>query len=156
MLMKMVTIWVDSQMNISDCRISDTGLRKLLSSLRYLQDAKLVHLKYVSKQGWEFALMACSDKLKKVKLLSELRHVVSPFVLRLLQARGCRIRWIHKPMLLWWYHRPRKSSTMFYWDDDWTSMRFRVASLQMQHSIRRDINFGVTMRLEKCTGFYWD
>ncbi|XP_039127389.1 LOW QUALITY PROTEIN: F-box/LRR-repeat protein 3-like [Dioscorea cayenensis subsp. rotundata] len=88
------------QMNISDCRISDTGLRKLLSSLRYLQDAKLVHLKYVSKQGWEFALMACSDKLKKVKLLSELRHVVSPFVLRLLQARGCRIRWIHKPMLL--------------------------------------------------------
>ncbi|KAM0948511.1 putative leucine-rich repeat domain superfamily [Dioscorea sansibarensis] len=87
------------QINISNCRISDAALRKLLSSLWYLQDAKLVHLKFVSKQGWEFALTACSDKLKKVKLLGELRHVVSPCVLRLLQARGCRIRWIHKPML---------------------------------------------------------
>ncbi|KAJ0980634.1 hypothetical protein J5N97_008889 [Dioscorea zingiberensis] len=86
------------QMNITNCQISDVALRLLLRNLRYLQDAKLVHLPNVSKQGWDLALRACFDKLKKVKLPSELRYILSPVTIHMLQIRGCRIRWISKPL----------------------------------------------------------
>ncbi|KAL5983722.1 hypothetical protein ACLOJK_017813 [Asimina triloba] len=88
------------QLNISHCPVSDAGLCLLLGSLQCLQDAKLVHLSRVSPAGFEFAVRACCDRLKKVKLLSGLRHLLSVDLIRTLQAKGCRLRWIDKPMVL--------------------------------------------------------
>ncbi|KAG1365263.1 putative F-box/LRR-repeat protein 3 [Cocos nucifera] len=85
------------QINISYCPVTGTGLCKLLGSLRCLQDAKLVHLTRVSVEGYEIALRASWDRLKKLKLLSGLRHFLSPGLLQMLKARGCRIRWVDKP-----------------------------------------------------------
>ncbi|KAG0472165.1 hypothetical protein HPP92_016711 [Vanilla planifolia] len=85
------------QINISNCRISGIGLLKLLSSLRCLQDVKLVRLAGVSVECFELALRASLLKLKKVKLHGSLRMLLSPELLQMLQARGCRIRWVGKP-----------------------------------------------------------
>ncbi|XP_010931686.1 F-box/LRR-repeat protein 3 [Elaeis guineensis] len=85
------------QINISYCPVTGVGLCKLLGSLRCLQDAKLVHLTRVSVEGYEIALRASWDRLKKLKLLSGLRHFLSPGLLQMLRARGCRIRWVDKP-----------------------------------------------------------
>ncbi|KAI0518631.1 hypothetical protein KFK09_006067 [Dendrobium nobile] len=87
------------QLNISNCPVSSLGLCKLLGSLRCLQDAKLVQLSGVSVEGFEFALRASRCKLKKLKLVSALRKLLSPGLLQMLQARGCRIRWVDKPLL---------------------------------------------------------
>lgn len=85
------------QINISYCPVTGVGLCKLLGTLRCLQDAKLVHLTRVSVEGYEIALRASWDRLKKLKLLSGLRHFLSPGLLKMLKARGCRIRWVDKP-----------------------------------------------------------
>ncbi|XP_038974118.1 F-box/LRR-repeat protein 3 [Phoenix dactylifera] len=88
------------QINISYCPVTDMGLCKLLGTLRCLQDAKLVHLMRVSIEGYELALRASWDRLKKLKLLGGLRHFLSPGLLQMLKARGCRIRWVDKPLVL--------------------------------------------------------
>ena len=38
-------------------------------------------------------------RLKKLKILSGLKTVLSPDLLQLLQACGCRIRWVNKPLV---------------------------------------------------------
>uniref|UniRef100_A0A1D1XKH7 F-box/LRR-repeat protein 3 n=1 Tax=Anthurium amnicola TaxID=1678845 RepID=A0A1D1XKH7_9ARAE len=84
------------QINVSYCPISDVGICVLLGSLRCLQDAKLVHLSRVSLVGFELALRAACERMKKLKLLTGLRYLLSQELLQGLQARGCRIRWVDK------------------------------------------------------------
>ncbi|MQM10066.1 hypothetical protein Taro_042955 [Colocasia esculenta] len=86
------------QINASYCPISDVGVRLLLSRLRCLQDAKLVHLPKVSVMGFELALRAACDRLKKLKLLIRWKSLLSRELLQTLQARGCRIRWVDKSL----------------------------------------------------------
>ncbi|KAK6915626.1 Leucine-rich repeat [Dillenia turbinata] len=81
------------QINISHCGISDVGLCMVLGNLTCLQDAKLLHLTKVSVEGFELALRACYMRLKKVKLLSSLRSLLSAEILKMLQGRGCKIKW---------------------------------------------------------------
>ncbi|GJN25783.1 hypothetical protein PR202_gb13656 [Eleusine coracana subsp. coracana] len=87
------------QLDISYCQITGLGLCHLLSSLRCLQDLKMVHLSWVSIEGFEMALRAACGRLKKVKMLSGMRSVLSPELLHMLQACGCRVRWIDKPLV---------------------------------------------------------
>ncbi|KAJ3681366.1 hypothetical protein LUZ60_015855 [Juncus effusus] len=87
------------QLTISYCTVTGLGLCHLLGSLRCLQDVKMVHLSWVSIEGFELALRASCGKLKKVKLLGGLQDVLSPELLQTLQARGCRIRWVNKPLV---------------------------------------------------------
>ncbi|XP_058084377.1 F-box/LRR-repeat protein 3 isoform X2 [Magnolia sinica] len=88
------------QLNISYCPVSDAGLYALLGNLECLMDVKLVHITRASPQGFELALRACCDRLKKVKLPGSLKHLLSLELIQTLQARGCRIRWIDKPLVL--------------------------------------------------------
>ncbi|GAB4855612.1 hypothetical protein Ancab_024233 [Ancistrocladus abbreviatus] len=81
------------QINLSYSAVSDVALCMVMSNLTCLQDAKLLHLINVSVGGFELALKACCGRLKKVKLLSFLKFLISPEVLQTLAARGCRIRW---------------------------------------------------------------
>ncbi|CAL9069300.1 unnamed protein product [Musa banksii] len=88
------------QANLSYCQVSSMGLCNLLGSLKCLQDVKLVHLTQVPVEGFESALRASGGRLKKLKLLTGLRHLLSPGLIQMLQARGCRIRWVDKPLNL--------------------------------------------------------
>lgn len=81
------------QINLSYCAITDVGLCMLMGNLTCLQDVKLVNLPKVSVNGFELALRACCGRVKKVKLLSSLRYLLSEEILRALRTRGCRIRW---------------------------------------------------------------
>ncbi|KAK3136736.1 hypothetical protein QOZ80_5BG0441650 [Eleusine coracana subsp. coracana] len=87
------------QLTISYCQVTGLGLCHLLSSLKCLQDIKMVHLSWVSIEGFEMALRAACGRLKKLKMLSGLKTVLSPDLLQLLQAYGCRIRWVNKPLV---------------------------------------------------------
>jgi F-box and leucine-rich repeat protein 2/20 len=87
------------QLTISYCQVTGLGLCHLMSSLKCLQDIKMVHLSWVSIEGFEMALRAACGKLKKLKMLSGLKAVLSPELLQLLQAYGCRIRWVNKPLV---------------------------------------------------------
>uniref|UniRef100_A0A0E0I3T4 F-box/LRR-repeat protein 15-like leucin rich repeat domain-containing protein n=1 Tax=Oryza nivara TaxID=4536 RepID=A0A0E0I3T4_ORYNI len=87
------------QLTISYCQVTGLGLCHLLSSLRCLQDVKMVHLSWVSIEGFEMALRAACGRLKKLKMLSGLKSVLSPELLQMLQACGCRIRWVNKPLV---------------------------------------------------------
>ncbi|TVU49868.1 hypothetical protein EJB05_01207, partial [Eragrostis curvula] len=87
------------QLTISYCQVTGLGLCHLLSSLKCLQDIKMVHLSWVSIEGFEMALRAACGRLKKLKMLSGLKTVLSPELLQLLQAYGCRIRWVNKPLV---------------------------------------------------------
>ncbi|KAJ4785891.1 F-box/LRR-repeat protein 3 [Rhynchospora pubera] len=87
------------QLTISYCTVTGLGLCHILGSLRCLQDVKMVHLSWVSIEGFELALRASCGKLKKVKLLGKLQDVLSSELLQTLQARGCRIRWVNKPLV---------------------------------------------------------
>lgn len=88
------------QINISYCPVSDAGLYFLLANMRCLQDVKLVHLTRVSLEGFELALRSCWDRLKKLKICCGLKYLLSLELIQILQARGCRIRWIDKPLVL--------------------------------------------------------
>ncbi|XP_050224907.1 F-box/LRR-repeat protein 3 [Mercurialis annua] len=81
------------QINLSHCTISDMALCMLMGNLTRLQDAKLVHLKNVTVEGYELALRACCVRIKKVKLVASLRFLLSLEILEILDARGCVIRW---------------------------------------------------------------
>jgi F-box/leucine-rich repeat protein 2/20 len=87
------------QLTISYCQVTGLGLGHLLGILRCLQDVKMVHLSWVSIEGFEMALQASCGRLKKLKLLGRLRSVLSPELLQMLQACGCRVRWIDKPLV---------------------------------------------------------
>uniref|UniRef100_A0A804RDE4 F-box/LRR-repeat protein 15-like leucin rich repeat domain-containing protein n=1 Tax=Zea mays TaxID=4577 RepID=A0A804RDE4_MAIZE len=87
------------QLTISYCQVTGLGLCHLLSSLRCLQDIKMVHLSWVSIEGFEMALRAACGRLKKLKMLCGLKTVLSPELLQMLQACGCRIRWVNKPLV---------------------------------------------------------
>ncbi|WVZ50025.1 hypothetical protein U9M48_001324 [Paspalum notatum var. saurae] len=87
------------QLTISYCQVTGLGLCHLLGSLRCLQDVKMVHLSWVSIEGFEMALRAGCGRLKKLKLLGGLRSVLSPELLQMLQACGCRVRWVDKPLV---------------------------------------------------------
>ncbi|KAJ6798604.1 uncharacterized protein M6B38_275040 [Iris pallida] len=88
------------QINISVCPVTTVGLWKLLGSLQCLQDVKLVNLPRVSVEGFELGLRVACGRLKKLKLLNGLMHLLSPGLLQMLQASGCRIRWVNKPLVL--------------------------------------------------------
>lgn len=93
--------WLDFsrlQINISYCPVTAAGLWKLLGNLRCLQDAKMVHLTKVSVEGFELSLRASCGRLKKLKLIKALKDHFSPGLLQMLQARGCRLRWVGKPL----------------------------------------------------------
>ncbi|ESQ32218.1 hypothetical protein EUTSA_v10003812mg [Eutrema salsugineum] len=81
------------QINLCNCSVSDTALCMLMSNLTRVQDVDLVHLNRVTVEGLEFALRACCNRLKKLKLLAPLRFLLSSELLEMLHARGCRIRW---------------------------------------------------------------
>ncbi|XP_062183086.1 F-box/LRR-repeat protein 3-like [Phragmites australis] len=87
------------QLDISYCQVTGLGLCHLLSSLRCLQDVKMVHLSWVSIEGFEMALWVACGRLKKLKMLGGLKSVLSPELLQMLQACGCRVRWIDKPLV---------------------------------------------------------
>ncbi|KAJ4968632.1 hypothetical protein NE237_015333 [Protea cynaroides] len=88
------------QINLSNCRISDVGLCTAMGNMKCLQDAKLVDLTNVSVEGFELALRASCVRLKKLKLLSTLKFLLSSKLLEMLEARGCRIRWMEKALVL--------------------------------------------------------
>ncbi|KAK8712483.1 hypothetical protein V6N13_147723 [Hibiscus sabdariffa] len=75
------------QINLSYCAISDTALCMVMGNLTRLQEAKLVHLRNVTVEGFELALGACCERVKKVKLLATLRFVLSSEILETLHAR---------------------------------------------------------------------
>lgn len=82
------------------CLISDVGIFVLVAKLRCLEDVKVAHLPRVTAHGFERALRAGWDRLKKVKLELKFQHLLSPKLLHTLLARGCRIKWIEKPLQL--------------------------------------------------------
>ncbi|XP_042521006.1 F-box/LRR-repeat protein 3 isoform X1 [Macadamia integrifolia] len=88
------------QINLSQCRISDVALYIAMGKMKCLQVAKLVHLTHVSVEGFELALRASCIRLKKLKLLSTLMFLLSSELLQVLQARGCKIRWMEKALIL--------------------------------------------------------
>jgi F-box/leucine-rich repeat protein 2/20 len=59
----------------------------------------MVHLSWVSIEGFEMALRAACGRLKKLKMLCGLKTVLSPELLQMLQTCGCRIRWVNKPLV---------------------------------------------------------
>ncbi|KAF2309930.1 hypothetical protein GH714_005668 [Hevea brasiliensis] len=81
------------QINLSYCNISDMALCMVMGNLTRLQDAKLVLLKNVTVIGFELALRACCVRIKKVKLNTALRFMLTEEILEILHARGCTIRW---------------------------------------------------------------
>lgn len=87
-----VCVWF-GQINLCYCSVSDTALCMLMSNLSRVQDVDLVNLNRVTVEGSEFALRACCNRLKKLKLFAPLRFLLSSELLEMLHARGCRIRW---------------------------------------------------------------
>ncbi|XP_068660575.1 F-box/LRR-repeat protein 3 [Aristolochia californica] len=88
------------QINISYCPVSDVSLCVMLGNLRCLQDVKMEHLTRVSLEGFELGLRASCDRLKKVKLVTGLKNLLSRELMQLLDARGCKIKWVDKPLVL--------------------------------------------------------
>ncbi|KAG9459428.1 hypothetical protein H6P81_003936 [Aristolochia fimbriata] len=88
------------QINMSYCPVSDVSLCVMLGNLGCLQDVKMEHVTRVSLEGFELGLRASCDKLKKVKLVASLKNLLSRELILLLQARGCKIRWVDKPLVL--------------------------------------------------------
>ncbi|XP_010269606.1 PREDICTED: F-box/LRR-repeat protein 3 [Nelumbo nucifera] len=88
------------QINLSYCPVSDAGLFMAMRNLKCLQDAKLVHLAHVSLEGYELALRVSCGRLKKLKLVSTLKDLLSSNLLQILKAQGCKIRWMEKALIL--------------------------------------------------------
>lgn len=75
------------------CALSNVALCMVMGNLTRLQDAKLVHLNYCTREGFELALWSCCGRMKKVKLIAALRFMLSSELLEALHATGCKIRW---------------------------------------------------------------
>ncbi|KAL5701063.1 hypothetical protein ACHQM5_026442 [Ranunculus cassubicifolius] len=88
------------QINLSYCSVSDMGLMAVMGNMKCLQDAKLVHLTRVSVKGFELALRASCDRMKKLKLLNSFKSLLSTELLQMLPARGCKIRWVGKAYVI--------------------------------------------------------
>ncbi|GLJ15214.1 hypothetical protein SUGI_0248700 [Cryptomeria japonica] len=86
------------QVNLSYCPVSDVGL-SALASLLCLQNAKLVHLRNVTINGFISTLLACKS-LKKLKLLEFLKFKLPRPLIKHLEAHGCTIRWMDKPFVM--------------------------------------------------------
>lgn len=83
------------QINLSYTAVTDTGMLAV-ARMSCIQDMKLVHMKHVTNECFARILMACGS-LKKVKLLTALRMTLSPSVIRQIESRGTRLRWMDKP-----------------------------------------------------------
>ncbi|KAJ0079812.1 hypothetical protein Patl1_22337 [Pistacia atlantica] len=81
------------QINLSYCALTSMALCMVMGNLTRLQDAKLVHLNYCTREGFELALWSCCGRMKKVKLIAPLRFLLSSDILEALHATGCKIRW---------------------------------------------------------------
>lgn len=86
------------QINVSYCPISDAGFLALVN-LSCLQNVNLVHLRNVSLDAFAFVLLAC-ESLKKIKLLKQLKSLLSSNLIRHVENKGCRIRWVEKPLFI--------------------------------------------------------
>ena len=83
-------------MNLSYTGVTDLGMMAI-ASMPCIQDMKLVHMKKVTVDSYAKTLLACGS-LKKVKLLTGLRMTLPPEVIRQLENRGTRLRWMDKPL----------------------------------------------------------
>ncbi|XP_044500507.1 F-box/LRR-repeat protein 3 isoform X2 [Mangifera indica] len=81
------------QINLGYCALSNVALCMVMGNLTRLQDAKLVHLNYCTREGFELALWSCCGRMKKVKLIAALRFMLSSELLEALHTTGCKIRW---------------------------------------------------------------
>lgn len=84
------------QINVSYCPISDAGFLALVN-LSCLQNVNLVHLRNVSLDALAFVLLAC-ESLTKIKLLKQLKSSLPSNLIRRVEDKGCRIRWVEKPL----------------------------------------------------------
>lgn len=84
------------QINVSYCPISDAGFLALVN-LSCLQNVNLVHLRNVSLDALAFVLLAC-ESLTKIKLLKQLKSLLPSNLIRRVEDKGCRIRWVEKPL----------------------------------------------------------
>ncbi|XP_073388497.1 uncharacterized protein [Physcomitrium patens] len=67
-----------------------------IASMSCIQDMKLVHMKNVTIDCFAKILLACSS-LRKVTLLLRLRTTLLSEVMRHIEDRGTRLRWMQKP-----------------------------------------------------------
>lgn len=86
------------QINVSYCPISDAGFLALVN-LSCLQNVNLVHLRNVSLDALAFVLLAC-ESLTKIKLLKQLKSLLPSNLIRRVEDKGCRIRWVEKPLFI--------------------------------------------------------
>ncbi|XP_072976443.1 F-box/LRR-repeat protein 3-like [Typha angustifolia] len=84
------------QINLSYCSVTDVGLLAL-ASISCLQNITIFHLVGLSPNGLAAALLACRG-LTKVSLHSSFRSLISQPLLEHIEARGCFLRWIDKPL----------------------------------------------------------
>jgi F-box/leucine-rich repeat protein 2/20 len=68
-----------------------------IANMSCIQDMKLVHMRKVTVDCFARTLLACGS-LKKVKLLTGLRMTLPPEVIRQLENRGTKLRWMDKPI----------------------------------------------------------
>lgn len=81
------------QVNLSYTAVTDAGMMAI-ANMSCIQDMKLVHVN-VTSSCFARALLACGS-LKKVKLLTGLRIALPSGVIRQLENRGTRLRWMEK------------------------------------------------------------
>ncbi|KAI9072954.1 hypothetical protein K1719_045083 [Acacia pycnantha] len=81
------------QINLSYCAVSDVVLYLLMGNLKRLQEVKLVNVSEATVRGLELGLRASCGRIKKVKLQTSLRFLLSSEILDMLHLRGCKIRW---------------------------------------------------------------
>lgn len=74
--------------------MTDEGMMAV-SRMPCIQDLKLVHMRKVTMDCYAKTLLACGS-LKKVKLLTGLRMDLPSEVIRRLEKRGTRLRWMNK------------------------------------------------------------
>lgn len=82
------------QINMSYTAVTNVGMMAI-ARMSCMQDMKLVHIKNVTSDCFAEALLACGS-LKKVKLLTGLRMVLPTQVVKQIEDRGTRLRWMEK------------------------------------------------------------
>eukprot|EP00897_Mesotaenium_endlicherianum_P009240 jgi/Mesen1/8344/ME000462S07788 len=84
------------QINLSFCNVGNAGLLAV-AALPCMRNMKLVHCRNVTIEAMVRALVACAG-LKKLKAVASLRRYVPAPVVAELEARGCKLRWLDKPV----------------------------------------------------------
>lgn len=82
------------QINLSYCSVTDVGLLAL-ASIRRLHNLTILHLMGLTPPGLTAALLACGG-LKKVKLHSSFKPLLSQTILDHMMSRGCMFQWRNK------------------------------------------------------------